>query len=401
MLWAFPFLGVCSMATDTSVKFFHSVQTGAPSLTNAAGSLIGILDACLVNGFGSLTVSSAVVSGGVLTLTFAATHSFVKYGVARISGITDSGYTDLNGDFRVASVPSTTSITLDATGFSDATLTSTITALVAPLGWTKAFSGTNLAVYQSADSTSTGMYFAFNDASTQYTAVRGYESMTAVSTGTNPFPTTSQASTWQWYKSVDSTARGWSLWGDTKTVYFMCFPSSSYPNYPMTQGFGDFAPVVSSDSFRAFITGTTSSDSANNPWAQYTGIGTSDPSYSGPYAPRSYNGIPGIPARLYNRWQLYNYCNNDGGGYISGSPGSIPWPNPIDGGLTMSDFYLLEGYNLRGRMRGVYGTAQATGRTLAHATIFTNISSRNYMYSWNTGNNSGGGIFFDITGPWS
>lgn len=387
--------------TDTSVKFFHSNMQSSPTLTNAAGSLIGILDACLVNGFGSLTASSAVVSAGKLVLTFASAHSFQKYAVARISGITDAGYTGLNGDFKVDTVISATSISIVVTGYSDATLTSTVTALMAPLGWTKLYTDTNRAVYQSSDATSSLMTFMFNDTATMYTAVRGYESASSASAGTGPFPTTSQQSVWQWYKSVDSTARGWYLFGDSKTVYFVCFPSSSYSSYSMTQGFGDFTPIVSSDAYRAFIGATNYTDSANNPWAQYTSIGTADPSYSGPWAPRSYNTLPNVPVRLYNRWQLYNYCSNDGGGCISGSPGSIPWPNPIDGGLMLADIYLLEGYNLRGRMRGVYATSQATGRTLAHGTIFPDVNGKAYIYMWNTGNNSGGGIFFDITGPWT
>ena len=36
-----------------TVRFFQSTDAGAPQNTNAAGSLIAILDACLVNGYGS------------------------------------------------------------------------------------------------------------------------------------------------------------------------------------------------------------------------------------------------------------------------------------------------------------------------------------------------------------
>ena len=52
------------MATKT--KFFHSVMTGAPVLSGTAGSLITLLDALLVNGYGTTNVTSIVVAGGIV-----------------------------------------------------------------------------------------------------------------------------------------------------------------------------------------------------------------------------------------------------------------------------------------------------------------------------------------------
>jgi hypothetical protein len=342
------------------------------------------------------------VSGGKLVLTFATAHSFQQYAVIRISGITDTGYTGLNGDFRVGTVINTLSVSIDATGFSDATLASTVTALLPPLGWTKVYSATNKAVYQSSDATSSKMLFALDDTVVQYSNWRGYESMTDVSTGTGQFPTTTQQSVWVWYKVYDATNQGWSLFGDSKTFYFLHYPSNNYRTYPMIHGMGDFIPIVSSDAYRAFLGGTYYKDGNNNAYAQYTSIGCADPSYAFLYTPRSYNTLPNAPVYLRSRWNMYNYNLSDGGGCISGAPGSMPWPNPIDGGLVLSDTYLVEGYNLRGRMPGVYCTPQGPGRNLAHATVFTGIgaANRNYIYMWNTGNGSGGGVFFDITGPW-
>ena len=42
---------------DTSVKHFHSGRVGAPVLTGAEGSMIALLDACVVNGFGLKSVT--------------------------------------------------------------------------------------------------------------------------------------------------------------------------------------------------------------------------------------------------------------------------------------------------------------------------------------------------------
>src|ERR1700740_2942620 len=121
---------------DTSVKYFDSTMIGGPVLSGTVGSIIGILDACLVNGFGQVTLDSLVVSGGVATATRAAGHSHVKDGVAFIAG---SSIALLNGEQKVTAVTATTF--QFATTAADGTATGTITSKVAPAGWVKAFTG--------------------------------------------------------------------------------------------------------------------------------------------------------------------------------------------------------------------------------------------------------------------
>ena len=50
---------------DTSVKHAYSSMTGAPVIGGTAGSLIGALDAFLVNGWGAKAVDSAAISNGM------------------------------------------------------------------------------------------------------------------------------------------------------------------------------------------------------------------------------------------------------------------------------------------------------------------------------------------------
>ena len=52
-----------------SVKWFTSDMRGAPVVSGTAGTLIAMLDACLVTGFGVVTATSVTVSGGVATAT--------------------------------------------------------------------------------------------------------------------------------------------------------------------------------------------------------------------------------------------------------------------------------------------------------------------------------------------
>ena len=66
--------------TQTDVKYFHSSQVGAPVMSQggAAGLLIALLDACLVDGFGLKTVDSIVVASGVATANVSTGHSAIK-----------------------------------------------------------------------------------------------------------------------------------------------------------------------------------------------------------------------------------------------------------------------------------------------------------------------------------
>jgi hypothetical protein len=131
---------------STKTKFFTSAASGAPVLTGQAGSLLGLLDACLVTGYGLLTATSVVVAGGVATATFATPHSALADMVILVAGATPSG---LNGEQRVIAHSGNT-LTFP-TAVADGTATGVITVRVAPLGWTNPFTGTNKTAYKMVD----------------------------------------------------------------------------------------------------------------------------------------------------------------------------------------------------------------------------------------------------------
>ncbi len=238
---------------DTTVKYFASTMSGAPALSNTAGSLIGVLDACLVNGFGSVTLNSLVIASNVATGTVSGGHNFAMVGntgpVIKIEGATPS---DLNGLWRIASVPGSTTFTFATTGISDQTATGTITAKRAPAGFSKAFSGTNLAAYRSDDVAGTRLYLRVDDTTTTYARIRGYETMSDVNTGTGPFPTVAQNSTGGYAVKADGTNRPWTLFCDTQMIYVFC----DYGNNATWVGgfcFGDIDSYVASDAFRCLL----------------------------------------------------------------------------------------------------------------------------------------------------
>ena len=84
------------MTASTSVKWAVSSMVGAPTLNGTAGSLIALLDAFLVNGFGAKAVDSAQVTGGVCRLAITGASAAVDHCVIQLAGVTGSGAV-LNG----------------------------------------------------------------------------------------------------------------------------------------------------------------------------------------------------------------------------------------------------------------------------------------------------------------
>lgn len=134
------------MVASTDVKFYTNTNSNAPQLVDAWGSIIDVLDACLVNGFGSQTVSTLTTSGATVTATFGSAHNFMQHQVIKIAGATQTEY---NGEHRILSVPNANSITFQlAAAPSVTTATGTITCSLPALGWEKKYNGVNKAVYK-------------------------------------------------------------------------------------------------------------------------------------------------------------------------------------------------------------------------------------------------------------
>lgn len=239
---------------NTEVKYFSSTMNGAPALSNSAGTLIAVLDACLVNGFGSVTLDSLVVASNVATGTVSAGHNFAMVGntgpVITIAGATPAG---LNGEWRIASIPGSTTFTFATTGISDQTATGTITAKRAPAGFSKAFSGTNTAAYRSDNVAGSRLYLQVADsyASATYAMIRGFTGMTAVDTGTEPFPTGAQAAGTYIYKASNTNCP-WNLYSDGRMIYFFC---DSNKNSSWVGGlvFGELDSYVEADTYNGLL----------------------------------------------------------------------------------------------------------------------------------------------------
>lgn len=350
---------------NTSTKFFTDTMTGAPALNNGAGSLVALLDAVLVTGFGIKSATSLVIAGGIATLAFAAPASAAAPEcVIAISGITGT-YAALNGEQKVKTVSGTT-VTF-ATNLADGTAAGTITFKIAPLGWEKVYAGTNKAVYRPLDPACTRPYLRVLDtaaapASAYHARVLMYESMTDVDTGTNQAPPTASAAGpgGYWWKTNYNTAavQAWTIVGDGRAFYFC--PCTHFSGSGTTQAavhfFGDIKAYKSGDAYCAALVTALGEVSSSPPYG---------PNYSsnsaGVYAGhvmRAPNGL-GV-ARVLGWFGL----GGSSGGYSGGDNNALgSYPNPANNGLLMSDIVVgqtpLSTFGPRGTFPGAIYVPQS------------------------------------------
>lgn len=342
------------MPIDTSVKYIHSGMTGAPSMTGSAGSLIAVLDACLINGFGSGTVDSIVISGGIATVTRSSGHPFEVDSVAEIAGATVSGGS-INGQQKVLTVPNVNTYTFDATGLANQTATGTITHKVAPLGWSKPFSGTNLAAYRSPNVAGTGVYLRVNDSNAQDARVVGYESMTDIDTGTAPFPTSAQVSGGGYWPKADAanlTVRRWVVYGDDRFFYF--FPLWSVSSYAGLYGFGDPRSFKSPDPYQAVIQVSTSPAAGGSSVGAHLAASRTD-SAGGLYICRGVSGLGSSVAAFPHAASPFPASNSQSGN------GTMLFPSPADNGLYLSPMVTIGNSCVRSILPGLYHCPQQLG----------------------------------------
>jgi len=237
---------------DTSVQHYLSAMSGAPSLTGSAGSIISLIDTC-ITGFGTVTLASLTIAGNVATGVVSTGHGFAmtdgKCGpVIAIAGATPSG---LNGKWRIASIPNSTTFTFTTSGINDQTASGTITAKIAGLsGWSKLYSGTNLAVYQRTTSGATAMLMSIDDTNAAYAIVTMYEAMSGVSIGTGASGVVYLT------KSINGDSRPYRLFANGKTLHL--FTNNDSAAWYGNTTFGDINSYVNNDAYGCLLIGAAS-----------------------------------------------------------------------------------------------------------------------------------------------
>lgn len=381
---------------DASVRIFQSTDSGAPALSGTAGALITLLDACLVNGYAAggatMTLDSLTVTDNVATAT-KNPHGLTMLGavgpVVRIAGATPAA---LNGDWRVT-VTGAATFTFATTGIADGTATGTITAKRAPLGFSKAYAGTNKAAYQADDLLSSRMFLRIDDAgissAAAYARVVGYEAMTDIDAGTKPFPTEAQQSGGgYWHKSngANATARPWMIVGDSQGFYFLVQYDGSNTGQ-IGAMFGDMNSDHAGDAYRALLIFSANTNAVASALPVYN-------STVGHAMPRSYlsTGTAIQPLKYGAQFQA------PGMGYAGAT-----YPHPGNGWFLCSPVEVWDSASVaRGTLPGIYAPLHA-GSTLPDAALHTAISGlsgKTVMIKKLNYNGQPYACAVDITGPW-
>lgn len=389
---------------DTSVKYFLSTMPGAPVLTGAAGSLVAILDACLVDGWGLLPATTLQVQSGAATVQFSAPHSFLVDAVALVEGVTGT-LAALNGQHKVDTVPTSNSITF-ATDLPDGLAEGPITVKLAPAGWERVFSATNKRVYRSLAPESLGHMLRVDETgSTAPFAARvvGYEAMSDIDTGAGTFPTAAQLSGGI-YWPVSNISGGnvpWGVFSDGIVLYVYVAPNSYDKNIGYVSAFGDLNKIWDADSAAVIVSGGNLIDSytfgVSGTVGAHARAASSDIAL---YMPRSVPSIPGaLRAFPVQPWRDFAWYSGSGaaGGSIFGAA-----PLKSSGINLLCQAIVVDAENVpRGLFPGVRSSPQVVSDASFSGFVHNGrnwLSLRqSYYYSSSSYH---GSSYIDVTGPW-
>lgn len=283
-----------------TVRLYKSTDTSAPTLNGTVGALITVLDAILVNGYGSQSAA----------------------------------------------------------------------------GWTKPYSGTNTAVYRMATSGNSGFYLDVNDngpgtGAAREARMRGYETMSAVGTGTNAFPTAAQLTNGLSIRkssTADSTARAWYCLANG-SVFYLFVESNDFTSPNACPGFmfGDILSYKSADPYNCAIIGTATEQSSTpgtnaTLFAALVITTTGSPAIhngnlTSHYIARSSSAVAGSLA--FGKHVDCGKAMNASMGVGTAGSDMMAYPNAADNGLILCPVFVHHGGTLRGQLKGVWAPAHA------------------------------------------
>lgn len=331
-----------------TVRVYKSTDGSAPSLTGQVGSLVALLDAILVNGYGSKTAA----------------------------------------------------------------------------GWTKAFSATNKASYRMATSGNTGFYLDVDDSApstAKEARMRGYEAMTAVATGTAPFPTVAQAANGVFCRkstTADATARAWYCVADG-SVFYLFVDTGDYtsPAYAFGFMFGDYFSNKSGDAYNCAIIGRAAENSGSDSderLAQVVfGNGALSATRAGHYLARVWTGVGGSIPFSKNTDMLAFVGTASTASSCDGPVGcgaaQVNYPNGPDGALELAPLRIGHNGSVRGYLKGLW--APCHNQPVGHGDTPSgngNMSGKSFLalnVKANSNNNSNGStsgqIVVETSDTWS
>lgn len=419
--------------TDLSVKYFNSGMAGAPQVSNNWGDLVTMLDACLINGFNLKAIDSLTFQDGIATASITTGHAYQVGQILNIDGANQSEY---NGDFQVLTTTATT-FTYAITGAptTPATTTTSLSAMVSPLGWETPFTGTHKRAYRSKNPQSPGTMLLIDDgiktneyADTwaKWANVGIVENMSDIETivgSQAPYdaskPTKNwqqwEANQWGWYKWYHAQQAGyetygdggggdrnWVLIGDDRLFYLFITNKKDYSWYGRNfYCFGDIESFKPGDRYHTVLSADDRYWSNNNYLSypgQYNGYGlVTSLNWTGNAILRNHTQVGN-----YVRWGVTS-LNTGNNQHICGR-GNLPFPNGADYSLWLMPTYVRqEDGHMRGTMPGMHWMHQ--DRPYSDQTIIDNVVGQPdkqfvLVRTQYSSDSEGAQVAFDITGPW-
>jgi hypothetical protein len=392
--------------SGTTIRLIRSTDTGAPVINGSQGSLTAALKAVLQDGFNPRTIQSITRSGSTATVTFTEAHGYNPDGLTKIllAGIDQAEYNGIFEPFNVT----TLSVDITVTGSPATPATgASMTAKVAPLGWSEVFSATGKSVFRSNEVTGTRLYLRVDDTGAATTdsyrsaLIRGYETMTDVDTGTGPFPTVAQSANGLYVTksfTLDATPRNWIIIGDGFEFFLLLAHGySSTANVYTAYHFGDPASEMASDPFGCLIYGLPSSNYNGWPDATTSAILNNFGQQAGHFMARSYTQTGGAIT-------VGKQGNYTAGGNNIGGTGAIGYPAPLNNGIYHSPVTVHESATgaIRAFLKGIYQPLHV--RPLGNGGLLpanlSPIGRRLFAVATPYSSSTAGESHFDIDGPW-
>lgn len=234
-------------------------------------------------------------------------------------------------------------------------------------GWSKEFSGTNLAVYKQGDG-GNGFRLRVDDALGGLARVRGFETMTGVSAGAGPFPTDAQVSGGGYLHKHDGGggSRKWFVIANERALYFWTNWNTDISGADAgLTFFGDIKSRMAGDQFHAMLMAGRggTKNSAHGPGCDDFGGQWSalDSAVPGHFFARSFMQVGGSVAagkRAESHRMLrgqYSQIGSYGAWFFNPFLAAV-FPSAVDGGIYLAPIVVHEpsGKEDRGTMPGLW-----------------------------------------------
>ena len=410
-------------------KIIFNTMKGAPVLASEWGSLLNVIRTVCITGFNENLVQSYEQSGDTLVLNFSVDHGYIKDQIITISGIGE----EISNEYEVKSVLSR-SLTIKLYS-SDKIISGVLSCKTSPLGWTEVFSGENKAVFRAKNIINNPFYLRIdNSCPVGYDPTWAKFARVTMSDGIvniDEYGDFIKAPVYQglskdlnelgnkiggvngifgiakWYhgvntaayiqetnKNYQSSSLNYEIIGDNSSIYLSSQITSRVDSRSL-YSFTPYIPLSSIDVFNCFLSATHHYKKANEDGVDYYSQGTNcsgNKWYSliteGKYGLTNWNNISTTTIN-FGLFSL-NIGNNQ---QISGRSRDIPFPNPVDNSVILSDIYLKE--SLNGGVRGTLPLIKwiSNNWSYGHKFVFSKDNEK-YIVIGNDYNDEGMTSFF-------